>query len=301
MPKRKSTHAAEEPSLARVESRRRSVRLQKLENDDAHVASQNTKKPTNGSKKEHVVESEPVVKKHTSKSDAKAGKETVKLEDEPLAKKKRSGKQQPKAKATEATAPSPKENKAVEANDTSTSSTSAGQEKNYWLLKAEPESRFENGIDVKFSIDDLAAKTEPEPWDGIALGIRNYAARNNLRAMKKGDLAFFYHSNCKEPGIVGIMEIVKEHSPDISAHNPKAPYYDPKSKSDDPKWSVVHVKFHRKFQVPIGLKELKEMGGNGKPLENMQMIRQSRLSVSKVSREEWEYLIGVAEEKAKGV
>lgn len=83
-------------------------------------------------------------------------------------------------------------------------------ERNYWLLKAEPETRLENGVDVKFSIDDLAAKTKPEPWDGI----RNYVARNNLRAMKKGDLAFFYHSNCKEPGIVGTMEIVQEHSPD---------------------------------------------------------------------------------------
>ena len=63
----------------------------------------------------------------------------------------------------------------------------------YWLLKAEPESRIEKGKDVKFSIDDLAACKEPAGWDGV----RNYAARNNLRAMKKGDLAFFYHSNCK--------------------------------------------------------------------------------------------------------
>ncbi|KAK3306196.1 PUA-like domain-containing protein, partial [Chaetomium strumarium] len=162
------------------------------------------------------------------------------------------------------------------------------------LMKAEPESRIENGVDVKFSIDDLAAKSEPEPWDGI----RAYAARNNLRAMKKGDLAFFYHSNCKEPGIVGTMEIVQEHSPDLSAHDPKAPYYDPNSKPSDPKWSVVHVKFRSKFAVPIGLKELREMGGPGKPLENMQMLKQSRLSVSKVSAAEWEYLMGVAEQKA---
>lgn len=85
----------------------------------------------------------------------------------------------------------------------------------------------------------------------------------------------------------------------VSAHNPKAPYYDPKSSPGDPKWSVVHVKFHHKFKVPIGLKELKEMGGKGMPLENMQMIRQSRLSVSKVGDEEWEFLIKVAEEKAR--
>lgn len=85
----------------------------------------------------------------------------------------------------------------------------------YWLMKAEPEPREENGVNVAFSIDDLAAKTEPEPWDGI----RAYPARNNLRAMKKGDLAFFYHSNCKTPGIVGVMEIVREHSPDSTHHS----------------------------------------------------------------------------------
>lgn len=143
---------------------------------------------------------------------------------------------------------------------TDASESTSGRQ--YWLLKAEPESRFENGVDVKFSIDDLAARTEPEPWDGelhpgpslqgssetvqrswvianagIVTGIRNYvgmfyvwerwvlsrllrspllicSARNNLRAMKQGDLAFFYHSNTKEPGIVGTMEIVQEHSPD---------------------------------------------------------------------------------------
>ncbi|KAI1344360.1 DUF55-domain-containing protein [Xylariaceae sp. FL0016] len=163
----------------------------------------------------------------------------------------------------------------------------------FWLMKAEPESRFENGSDVRFSIDDLEACTEPEPWDGI----RAYAARNNLRSMKKGELAFFYHSNCKEPGIVGTMEIVKEHSPDLTAHNPKAPYYDAKSKPEDPKWSVVHVKFRSKFAQPIELKELREMGKPGQPLENMQMLKQSRLSVSRVSPHEWEYLVGVAAER----
>ncbi|KAB5536236.1 PUA-like domain-containing protein [Coniochaeta sp. 2T2.1] len=165
----------------------------------------------------------------------------------------------------------------------------------YWLMKAEPETRLEGGVDVRFSIDDLAAKTEPEPWDGI----RAYAARNNLRAMKKGDLAFFYHSNCKEPGIVGTMEIVEEHSPDLTAHDPKAPYYDPKDKPSDPKWSVVHVVFRSKFDVQIGLKELRTLCAPGKPLENMQMLKQSRLSVSKVSAGEWKFINELAERKAK--
>ncbi|KAI1479579.1 DUF55-domain-containing protein [Daldinia eschscholtzii] len=174
-----------------------------------------------------------------------------------------------------------------------TNETTSSSERSYWLLKAEPESRFENGVDVKFSIDDLASRTEPEPWDGI----RNYVARNNLRAMKKGDIAFFYHSNCKEPGIVGTMEIVQEHSPDLSAHDPKAPYYDASSKPDNPKWSVVHVKFRSKFSKQIGLKELREMGQPGQPLENMQMLKQSRLSVSRVSASEFEYLMDVVKQR----
>ncbi|KAI1453673.1 DUF55-domain-containing protein [Annulohypoxylon moriforme] len=160
-------------------------------------------------------------------------------------------------------------------------------EKSYWLMKAEPESRIERGVDVKFSIDDLKSRTEPEPWDGI----RNYVARNNLRDMKKGDIAFFYHSNCKEPGIVGTMEVVQEHSPDLSAHDPKAAYYDANSKPDNPKWSVVHVVFRSKFKQQIGLKELRDMGKPGQPLENMQMLKQSRLSVSRVSPAEFEYLM----------
>lgn len=97
----------------------------------------------------------------------------------------------------------------------------------YWLMKAEPDSRVENGVDVKFSIDDLMNAKVPEGWDGkdqiclgefyrllTYVGVRNVVARNRMRAMKKGDLAFFYHSNTKVPGVAGIMEIVEEHSID---------------------------------------------------------------------------------------
>ncbi|KAF5536303.1 Thymocyte nuclear 1 [Fusarium mexicanum] len=153
----------------------------------------------------------------------------------------------------------------------------------YWLMKAEPETRIENGVDVKFSIDDLKAKTEPEGWDGI----RAYAARNNMRNMNAGDLAFFYASNCKEPGIVG------------SARRPGAPYYDPKSTKEKPIWDLVYVEFRKKFAVPIGLKELRELGKPGGPLEMMQLLKQSRLSVSKVSGEEWRFLCELADKKAK--
>ncbi|EFY99195.1 EVE domain protein [Metarhizium robertsii] len=165
----------------------------------------------------------------------------------------------------------------------------------YWLMKAEPETRYENGIDVRFSIDDLRAKTKPEGWDGI----RAYAARNHMRNMNAGDKAFFYHSNCKEPGIAGTMEVVKEFSEDVSARRPGTPYYDSQSTKDKPRWSLVHVEFRKKFAVPISLKELREMGKPGGPLENMQMLKQSRLSVSRVSSEEWAALCKVADEKAK--
>jgi predicted RNA-binding protein with PUA-like domain len=154
------------------------------------------------------------------------------------------------------------------------------------------------------------------------------AARNNLRAMNVGDKAFFYHSNCKEPGIVGVMEIVKEYSEDSKclkfqllivvkvplflrtfvlmsladiggARRPGTAYYDPSSTKDKPRWSLVHVKFVKKFAVPITLKELRRMGESGKPLERMQMLRQSRLSVSRVSKDEWDHLCQVADGKAK--
>ncbi|KAL2167115.1 hypothetical protein VTG60DRAFT_1669 [Thermothelomyces hinnuleus] len=261
MPKRKSA-PEEEPPVEPV--RRRSSRLQSSANVAAPSAPPTTRE----------TRTQPSTKKPRAK---KTEKDENNSESQPFNKKSPAG--------------------GKGASETATLSDNAAApegERNYWLMKAEPESRFENGVDVKFSIDDLRAKTEPEPWDGI----RSYAARNNLRAMKKGELAFFYHSNCSEPGIYGTMEIVREHSPDLTAHDPKAPYYDPKSDPSNPKWSVVHVKFRSKFAVPILLKELREMGAPGKPLENMQLLKQSRLSVTKVSPAEWKYLMEVAEQKA---
>ncbi|KKF95251.1 Thymocyte nuclear protein 1 [Ceratocystis platani] len=161
-------------------------------------------------------------------------------------------------------------------------------------MKAEPETRYENGIDVRFSIDDLRACKKPEPWDGI----RNYAARNNFKAMNYGDKAFFYHSNTKEPGIVGIMEVVREYSEDVSARRPGTAYYDPKSTKENPKWGLVHVRFVKKFAVPIGLQELRQLGNAGK-LNDMQMLKQTRLSVSKVGQKEFRFLCDLADQKAK--
>ncbi|KAL8730671.1 MAG: hypothetical protein Q9181_004579 [Wetmoreana brouardii] len=165
----------------------------------------------------------------------------------------------------------------------------------YWLMKAEPESRIEKGKDVKFSIDDLKNATKPEAWDGV----RNATARNNMRTMMKGDMAFFYHSNCKKPGIVGTMEIVGEHSVDVrnllmwileTAFDPKHPYYDEKSTREKPKWCVVHVEFRRKFPYMVSLKELQKFAKPGGLLENMQTLKMSRLSISKVSKKEWDFI-----------
>ena len=96
----------------------------------------------------------------------------------------------------------------------------------HWLMKSEPESRFEKGIDMKFGIDDLIACADSTScWDGV----RNYSARNFMRAMKVGQQAFFYHSNTKPPGIIGIVEIVKESYVDHTQFDKKDPHYDPKS------------------------------------------------------------------------
>ena len=150
---------------------------------------------------------------------------------------------------------------------------------NYWLMKSEP--------DV-FGIDDLMSrKNRTEHWDGV----RNYQARNFMRdQMKKGDQVFFYHSNCKQPGIVGIAEIVKEAYPDPSAFDPDAKYYDPKSDPDKPRWVMVDVKFVRKLRRTITLEELKPLP----QLEHFPLVRRgNRLSILPVTAEQWEFILGL--------
>jgi predicted RNA-binding protein with PUA-like domain len=113
-----------------------------------------------------------------------------------------------------------------------------------------------------------------------------------MRAMRKGDLAFFYHSSCAVPGAVGVMRIVAEHSTDESAFDPEHPYFDPKSDAAKPKWEVVHVEFVKKFDNIVTLRDLKSEA----PLSNMQMLRQSRLSISSVTPNEWAHILGLAGE-----
>ncbi|MFO8023819.1 EVE domain-containing protein [Thiohalophilus sp.] len=148
---------------------------------------------------------------------------------------------------------------------------------NYWLMKSEP--------DV-FGIDDLAAMPrKTDHWDGV----RNYQARNMMRdEMKKGDQVFFYHSNCKEPGVVGIAEVVKEGYPDHTAWDPKSKYYDPKSDPENPRWYMVNIKFVRKFQRTVTLQEMKQE----KALEGMKLLqRGNRLSVMPVDKKHWQHIL----------
>lgn len=141
-------------------------------------------------------------------------------------------------------------------------------------MKSEPEV---------FGIDDLKA-VKKEPWDGV----RNYQARNYMKSMKKGDLAFFYHSNCKPPGIVGVMSISKEAFPDYTAWDSKEKYFDPKSSEDNPRWFMVEVAFKKKFKKIISLDELKEASG----LEDLPLLRKgNRLSIMPIPEHCWHQIL----------
>lgn len=117
-----------------------------------------------------------------------------------------------------------------------------------------------------------------------------------MRAMRKGDLAFFYHSNCTVPGVAGVMRIVAEHSVDNSAFDPDHPYFDAKSDLANPKWDVVHVEFVKKFEELVTLKELKSFSKEGGILADMQTLKQTRLSVSSVKPVEWRFILDLASE-----
>ena len=147
----------------------------------------------------------------------------------------------------------------------------------YWLMKSEP--------DV-YGIDHLRAeKRKTDHWDGI----RNYQARNFMRdEMKKGDLAFFYHSNCEEPAIVGLMEIVREAYPDHTAFLANEKYFDAKSDPDNPRWFMVDVRFKKKFKKPVSLKALK----GERSLAQMRLVqRGNRLSILPVAAKEWKCIL----------
>ncbi len=149
----------------------------------------------------------------------------------------------------------------------------------YWLMKSEPSA---------FSVDDLARRPgRTEPWDGV----RNYQARNMIRdQMRVGDLAFFYHSSCEEPGIVGVMEIASPAYPDPTAFDPGHQHYDPESKADAPRWHLVEVRLQRKLKRLISLTELKRHAAlSALPL----LQRGNRLSVMPVAKTHWDFILAL--------
>lgn len=135
----------------------------------------------------------------------------------------------------------------------------------------------------EFSIDDLA-RVKVEPWDGV----RNYQARNFMRdEMRVGDQAFFYHSSCAVPAIVGVMTVASKPYPDPTAFDRGDKHFDPKSDPDDPTWMLVDVKFAQKLKTPLTLTELKREP----KLAGMKLLqRGNRLSVMPVAREHWQHI-----------
>lgn len=147
--------------------------------------------------------------------------------------------------------------------------------KNYWLFKAEPHI---------YGIDHLAAAPDKiGRWDGI----RNYQARNFLRdQVALNDEVFIYHSSCKHVGIVGTAKVVKTAYPDPTQFNPESDYYDPKSTQENPRWVSVDIQLTKVFSRLIPLAEIKAIPD----LENMVLIKQSRLSTQPVTQEEWKII-----------
>ena len=144
---------------------------------------------------------------------------------------------------------------------------------NYWLVKCEPH---------ECSFDELGKRPSKT---GHWRGVRNYQARNFIRdAMAKGDLAFFYHSNCEEPGIAGIAEISKPGYPDPSQFDENHRYYDAKSGPEEPRWFSFDAKWKRKFKTFVHLKELK---ANARLADMKVVQRGQRLSIQPVAKKEW--------------
>lgn len=153
------------------------------------------------------------------------------------------------------------------------------QEQRYWLMKSEPSV---------FSIDDLArAPKRTTCWDGV----RNYQARNFMRAMKPGDQVLFYHSNAAPPAIVGVATVIKTAYPDPTQFERGHAHFDPASTPAAPRWEMVDIQFVKKWSVPLPLDRLRE-----EPLLNGMALLQkgSRLSVQPVSEKEWCHILKLA-------
>ncbi|MEX2478665.1 MAG: EVE domain-containing protein [Gracilimonas sp.] len=154
--------------------------------------------------------------------------------------------------------------------------------KKYWLMKSEPED---------YSIDDLKEDGET-PWTGV----RNYGARNFMRdEMNVGDGVLFYHSNISTPVIVGTMEVSSEPYPDPLQFDPDSKYFDEKSSESEPRWQLVDVKFTQKFDTPVTRDAMKEETA----LDDMELFRLGRYSITPVTEAEWEKIHEMAGAKIK--
>jgi predicted RNA-binding protein with PUA-like domain len=152
---------------------------------------------------------------------------------------------------------------------------------NYWLMKTEPDT---------FGIDDLErAPRKTTSWEGV----RNFQARNMLRDdFKRGDLAFFYHSSCPEPGIAGIVEVVRTGYPDASAWRRGSPYYDAKSPENKPLWYTVDIRLKQRVEPLLSLAALREHADDA--LDGMLLLRRgNRLSVTPVTTAHWKFILSL--------
>lgn len=141
---------------------------------------------------------------------------------------------------------------------------------NYWLMKSEP--------DV-FGLADLQKKGTA-PWDGV----RNYQARNFMRAMQVGDQVLFYHSSCEIPGVAGVMEIASPARPDETQFDPKSEFYDAGAKRDNPRWSLVEVRYVATFPKFVPLETLRSQPA----LKQMRLLAPgNRLSVLPITPAEF--------------
>jgi len=152
----------------------------------------------------------------------------------------------------------------------------------YWLMKSEPRV---------FSIDDLAQSPKRTTcWDGV----RNYQARNFMRAMAAGDQVLFYHSNAKPPAVVGIAEVVRTAYPDETQFDKTSHHYDPASIPSAPRWDLVDIRYRQTFKSSLSLDRLRQES----KLKGMVLLQKgSRLSVQPVTEAEWAVVLKLAEAK----
>ena len=152
----------------------------------------------------------------------------------------------------------------------------------YWLMKSEPSV---------YSIDDLC-RDRRTAWDGV----RNYQARNHMRAMTKDDLVLFYHSSSNPTGVAGVANVVTEAYPDPTQFDRRSKYFDVKSSKDDPRWWLVDVGFVRRFNEPVLLSTIK----TDKRLTNMVLVNNLRLSVQPVTKHEFKRVLELAGARGEG-